>query len=182
MRPRCSARPRRSCFATGPGSSSSPGAGDPATHLSPADLGAAQWVNENSRPAGAGTEIFPGAGVACVPLTVGLVPLGVLVLFRPAPGVMDSEHRDFLEVFARQVAFAIERVRLAEEAKAATLRASSEAMRSSLLSAISHDLRSPLAAITGAGTALRDDRGGSARNSARSSWTRSASRPSGWSG
>ena len=78
---------------------------------------------------------------------------------RPAPGVMASEHRDFLEVFARQIAFGIERVRLAEEAKAATMRASSEAMRSSLLSAISHDLRSPLAAITGAGTALRDDPG-----------------------
>jgi len=81
------------------------------------------------------------------------------VLFRPDPGVMDTAHRYFLEVFARQVAFAIERVRLAEEAKAATLRAGSEAMRSSLLSAISHDLRSPLAAITGAGTALRDDPG-----------------------
>jgi two-component system sensor histidine kinase KdpD len=127
--------------------------------LNLSDLGAAQWVNEYGRPAGAGTEIFPSAGVACVPLSIGLAPLGVLVLFRPAPGVMDSEHRDFLEVFARQIAFVIERVRLAEMAKAATLRASSEAMRSSLLSAISHDLRSPLAAITGAGTALRDDQG-----------------------
>lgn len=141
------------------GQLSIPGAGDQAAQLAPTDLGAAQWVNEHGRPAGAGTEIFPSAGVACIPLTVGLVALGVLVLIRPAPEVMDSAHRDFLEVFARQVAFAIERVRLAEEAKAATLRASSEAMRSSLLSAISHDLRSPLAAITGAGTALRDDPG-----------------------
>jgi len=141
------------------GKLSLPAAAASAVPLTPTDLGAAQWVNENSRPAGAGTEIFPGASVACIPLTVGLAPLGVLVLIRPAPGVMASEHRDFLEVFARQVAFAIERVRLAEEAKAATLRASSESMRSSLLSAISHDLRSPLAAITGAGTALRDDLG-----------------------
>jgi two-component system sensor histidine kinase KdpD len=136
-----------------------PDAGEPTAQLGPAELDAARWANEHGRPAGAGTEIFPAAGVASIPLSVGLVPLGLLLLTRPAPGVMDSENRDFLEVFARQVAFGIERVRLAEEAEAATLRASSEAMRSSLLSAISHDLRSPLAAITGAGTALRDDAG-----------------------
>ncbi len=136
-----------------------PGAGDQAGVLGPAELDAARWANEHGRPAGAGTEIFPTAGAASIPLSIGLVPLGLLVLTAPAPGVMDSGHRDFLEVFARQIAFGIERVRLAEEAEAATLRAGSEAMRSSLLSAISHDLRSPLAAITGAGTALRDNRG-----------------------
>jgi len=139
------------------GNLSVPGAGDAAAQLEPAELATARWANEHGRPAGAGTEIFPTARVASIPLAIGLVPLGLLVLTEPDPGVMDSENRDFLEVFARQIAFGIERVRLAEEAKAATLRASSEAMRSSLLSAISHDLRSPLAAITGAGTALRDD-------------------------
>jgi two-component system sensor histidine kinase KdpD len=51
----------------------------------------------------------------------------------------------------------LDRIRLAEDAKAAALRARTEEMRSSLLSAVSHDLRTPLAAITGAGTMLRDD-------------------------
>jgi two-component system sensor histidine kinase KdpD len=134
-----------------------PGPGEPGGARGEADRFAQRWANEHGRPAGAGTEIFPHAGVGCVPLSVGLVPLGVLVLHHPAPGVMDSANRDFLEVFARQAAFAIERVRLAEEAKAASLRARSEEMRSSLLSAVSHDLRSPLAAITGAGTTLRDE-------------------------
>jgi two-component system, OmpR family, sensor histidine kinase KdpD len=46
-----------------------------------------------------------------------------------------------------------------QEAEAATLRVRTEEMRSSLLSAVSHDLRTPLAAITGAGTALRDEEG-----------------------
>ncbi len=50
-----------------------------------------------------------------------------------------------------------ERERLGEEAKAASLRARTEELRSSLLSAVSHDLRTPLAAITGAATALRSD-------------------------
>ncbi len=42
------------------------------------------------------------------------------------------------------------------EARAATLKASTEQIRSSLLSAVSHDLRTPLGAITGAATTLRD--------------------------
>ena len=45
--------------------------------------------------------------------------------------------------------------REAEQAKAAALRARTEEMRSSLLSAVSHDLRTPLAAITGAASTLR---------------------------
>jgi two-component system, OmpR family, sensor histidine kinase KdpD len=54
---------------------------------------------------------------------------------------------------------AIDRALLDEEARAAALRVKTEEMRSSLLSAVSHDLRTPLAAITGAGTALRDEQG-----------------------
>lgn len=46
-----------------------------------------------------------------------------------------------------------------QEAEAATLRVRTEEIRSSLLSAVSHDLRTPLAAITGAGTTLRDEQG-----------------------
>lgn len=50
-------------------------------------------------------------------------------------------------------------IRLRQQAlqtREATVRAQTEEMRSSLLSAISHDLRTPLAVITGAATALRE--------------------------
>jgi len=60
-----------------------------------------------------------------------------------------------LETLARQGAVAFERVSLAQDAEAAKLRARTEEMRSSLLSAVSHDLRTPLAAIGGAASALR---------------------------
>jgi two-component system sensor histidine kinase KdpD len=66
----------------------------------------------------------------------------------------DAEQRHLLDALARQGALAIERVGLASEAEAADLRARTEEMRSSLLSAVSHDLRTPLAAITGAASAL----------------------------
>ncbi|HVE86170.1 MAG TPA: DUF4118 domain-containing protein [Myxococcales bacterium] len=45
-----------------------------------------------------------------------------------------------------------------QQARSAELRARTEEMRSSLLSAVSHDLRTPLAAITGAASTLRDAR------------------------
>lgn len=136
-----------------------PAPGGPGARLEPEDLAVARWALHQGRPAGAGTGILPDAPVTCLPLDAGVAPLGVLALLRPSAEIMDVAQRGFLEVFAHQVAFAIERLRLGEEARAATQRARSEQVRSSLLSAVSHDLRTPLATITGAGTALRDERG-----------------------
>ncbi len=113
------------------------------------------WVLEHGQPAGAGTDTLPGARLTCLPLRSGLRVLGVLAL--SGPRAMDRESRDFLDTFVRQAALAAARSRLTEEAKAAALRARMEEMRSSLLSAVSHDLRTPLAAITGAATTLRDE-------------------------
>jgi two-component system, OmpR family, sensor histidine kinase KdpD len=93
----------------------------------------------------------------CAPLRIGQSRLGVLALVPRNRGALTSDQRAFLDVFSRQVATAFERVRLADEARGAALRAKTEEMRSSLLSAVSHDLRTPLAAITGAATSLRDD-------------------------
>ena len=59
-----------------------------------------------------------------------------------------------LESFAGQTAMALERAALAEEAQQAMLTAERESLRNTLLSSVSHDLRTPLAAITGAGTTL----------------------------
>jgi two-component system, OmpR family, sensor histidine kinase KdpD len=97
-------------------------------------------------------------GALCfVPLGTGVQTLGVLALSSGGvqPGG-EPPGGQFLEAFARQAALALERARLAETAKVATLRARTEEMRSSLLSAVSHDLRTPLGAITGAATTLRD--------------------------
>jgi two-component system sensor histidine kinase KdpD len=119
----------------------------------------ARWVLEHSRPAGLGTDTLPGARVSCFPLRSGAAVLGVLALTaRPTATVARlSNDPYFVDAFLRQASMGLERTKLAEEAKAAALRARTEEMRSSLLSAVSHDLRTPLAAITGAGTMLRDD-------------------------
>jgi two-component system sensor histidine kinase KdpD len=55
-----------------------------------------------------------------------------------------------------QAALAIERVRLVEEMDRVERVAETERLRSALLTSISHDLKTPLAAVLGAATALRD--------------------------
>lgn len=125
--------------------------------LAAKELGVAKWCYENDATAGVGTDTLPGAGTLCAPLTVGGEVLGVLSLAALHAGALRSEQRAFLDIFCSQAAFALERVRLAEEARRAALRAETEEMRSALLATVSHDLRTPLAAITGAATCLRDD-------------------------
>jgi len=134
-------------------------AGEEDGGLGETEASVARWVFEHNLPAGRGTETHAGAAVLCLPVAAGTRVLGVLVLRPAARQPPDAEQRAFLEVFVRQIALALERIRLGGEARAAGLRASAEEIRSSLLSSVSHDLRTPLAAITGAATALRMDRG-----------------------
>jgi len=119
------------------------------------DLSVARWAQAHGRAAGLGSDTLPGARAACVPLTSDGRVLGVMAyLPRVAGRAPEVEQRHLLDALARQGALAIERVSLASDAEAADLRARTEEMRSSLLSAVSHDLRTPLAAITGAASAL----------------------------
>jgi two-component system sensor histidine kinase KdpD len=127
--------------------------------LGAAELALARWTLEHGRLAGSGTDALPESAVTCVPLRLGSQTLGVLALRPRGSAPLPIEQRDFLLAFAHQVAFALERVRLAEQARQSALRARAEELRSSLLSSVSHDLRTPLAAIIGAATTLRSDPG-----------------------
>jgi two-component system, OmpR family, sensor histidine kinase KdpD len=117
----------------------------------------ARWAFEHAELAGLGTDTLPGSASLGVPLRLGASPLGVLSLLPEQRVALRADQRAFLDVLSRQLAGGLERVRLAEAARSAALRARTEEMRSSLLSAVSHDLRTPLASITGAATSLRDD-------------------------
>jgi two-component system sensor histidine kinase KdpD len=83
--------------------------------------------------------------------------LGVLaVLPENQRRVLLPEQRHLLETFAGQIGIALERARLAEAAEAASLDAERENLRITLLASISHDLRTPLAVMAGAGSTLAD--------------------------
>jgi two-component system sensor histidine kinase KdpD len=73
-----------------------------------------------------------------------------------AAQTVDWEQLHLLEAFAGLVALAVERVELETEADRIRLDIETERLRSSLLSAVSHDLRTPLSVITGASSTLLD--------------------------
>jgi two-component system sensor histidine kinase KdpD len=84
--------------------------------------------------------------------------VGVLGLRPRDPRPLQApEQLHQLEAFASQTALAIERARLAEDAERAQVRAETERLRNSLLSSVSHDLRTPLASITGAASTLLEN-------------------------
>jgi two-component system, OmpR family, sensor histidine kinase KdpD len=72
---------------------------------------------------------------------------------------LEPDQRHMLETFATQLAIALERTAFAAQAEMARCTAETEQVRSALLSTVSHDLRTPLAAIAGAASTLREDAG-----------------------
>ncbi|MBV8876496.1 MAG: sensor histidine kinase KdpD [Gammaproteobacteria bacterium] len=120
-----------------------------------ADLAVAQWVAGHGRPAGLGTDTLPAAPGQYLPLGEEGRTVGVLgVLPNNVRRVLLPEQSHLLSTFAGQIAFALERARLAEVAEASSLAAERETLRNTLLASISHDLRTPLAVMAAAGSTL----------------------------
>jgi two-component system sensor histidine kinase KdpD len=125
------------------------------------ELGVARWVQEHGQMAGRGSATLPGARALYLPLTAARGTVGVLGVESPSGEALATpEQLHLLETFAAQTALAIERVALVEEAQQARLRSETERLRNSLLSAVSHDLRTPLATITGSASALVEQEAG----------------------
>ncbi len=123
--------------------------------ITSSELGVAQWVYEHGQIAGLGTSTLPGAKALYLPLIASEGTLGVLGLQPAEPRSIEApEQLHQLETFANQTALALERTQLAAAAQQAQIHAEAERLRSSLLSSVSHDLRTPLAAITGATSSL----------------------------
>ena len=116
----------------------------------------ADWVHQHGQTAGAGTDTMPAAGTY-FSMKTARASVGVLAVFRDIATAWSPEQRQLLEAFASQGAVAVERAMLAVEARQAWERVEAEFLRNTLLSGISHDLRTPLAAIAGAASSLVDD-------------------------
>ncbi len=130
----------------------------PGMTVSANDLAAASWVFTQGQEAGHGTNISPATGATYLPLETGQGIAGVLgVGFMASDAKLTSEQRYFLEATASISALAIERAELAEKARQMALMVETEKFQTALLNSISHDLRTPLASITGSLSSLEQD-------------------------
>jgi two-component system sensor histidine kinase KdpD len=123
------------------------------------EVGVAQWVFDHGQNAGYGTDTLPGSTALYLPLKGSQHTLGVMAVAAKNEDLFEHpEQLRTLELFASQAALAIERAQATAAARDAQLKAETEQMRSGLLSAVSHDLRTPLATITGAASSLLSQR------------------------
>jgi two-component system, OmpR family, sensor histidine kinase KdpD len=134
--------------------------------LDDADLAAAKWAWEHNRTAGRGSDTLPGAKWLFLPMRTGRGAIGVVGIDSDKPGpLLTPDQRRLLDALADQAALAIERVHLVEDLDQAKRRTEADRLRSALLTSISHDLKTPLAAILGAASTLKgfaaelDDKG-----------------------
>jgi two-component system sensor histidine kinase KdpD len=121
------------------------------------DAGVAVWAFKNKQPAGLSTSTLPAASALYVPLFGAKAVIGVLAI-RPSDleRFLAPEQLHLLETFGNQIAIALERAQLADDNERARLQVKAEQLRNSLLSSVSHDLRTPLATITGAASTIME--------------------------
>ena len=116
---------------------------------------AAQWAYDKSQPAGAGTDTLPGSEYLFIPLRAPMRTRGVLgIKAENRRMLMVPEQQRHLDTFAALTAIALERVHYVEVAQQALISMESERLRNSLLAALSHDLRTPLAGLVGLAESL----------------------------
>lgn len=127
--------------------------------LGEAMLRIAQLVFERKVATGYDEGTVTSAGVRYLPLRAPLRTRGVLVLVpADADERLIPEQEQLLQTFAAQIALAIERVHYVEVAQDALVAIESERLRNSILSTISHDIRTPLTTIVGLASTLADGR------------------------
>jgi two-component system sensor histidine kinase KdpD len=129
----------------------------PEDTLDAADLAAAKWVWQSRQPAGRGSDTLPGAKRLFLPMRTSRGLIGIIGIDADKPGpLLTPDQRRLLDALIDQSALAIERVLLGEDVDRAKRAIETDRLRTALLTSISHDLKTPLAAILGAAGTLRD--------------------------
>ena len=126
--------------------------------LNDSELAVASWVFTRGQKAGKGTETLGAAAALYLPLSTEQGAQGVLgICFNDTEAQFNPERVRLLEAFVGLSAMAINRIKLAEQARQALTLVESERLRTALFNSLSHDLRTPLSSIIGAVTGLLED-------------------------
>jgi len=121
--------------------------------------GTAQWAFDHAQAAGLGTDTLPASPLFYLPLVAPMRTRGVLALLPSSEDWMAvPEQRQQLDTFATLTAIALERVHYIEVAQGALVDMESERLRTSLLAALGHDLRTPLTLLVGVSETLAASR------------------------
>ncbi len=119
------------------------------------DRGAADWSQQHRQPAGRFTNTLASSAWWFLPLATDGTNFGVIGLrFPDRSARLGPEHRRLAEAMSGDITEAVVRAKLVSELEDARVSNATERLRSALLSSVSHDLRSPLAAIIGAASSL----------------------------
>ncbi|EJM47865.1 two-component system sensor histidine kinase KdpD [Pseudomonas sp. GM48] len=120
------------------------------------DVAIAQWSFDKTEPAGYGTDTLPSISTLYLPLSAPMRVRGVLAVQpRDTTRLVVPEQRRLLDTCASLLAISLERIHYINVAQDTTVQMESERLRNSLLSAISHDLRTPLSVMVGLAEALK---------------------------
>jgi two-component system, OmpR family, sensor histidine kinase KdpD len=112
------------------------------------DESVAMWVFQKKQAAGKSTDTLPDSECLHVPLVTGDRAEGVLsVRLKPLPTL---EQRELLDAFAAQLALFLNKERALEESRAAQISKQSQKLQKALFDSVSHELKTPLAAIAAA--------------------------------
>jgi two-component system, OmpR family, sensor histidine kinase KdpD len=128
-------------------------------NLDSGELTAAEWAFQQGRMAGHDSGTFSYAKFRFIPLEASRGIIGVLgVRLAGIKPDLHPEQVRMLSVYTTKAALAVERGLYAEEASQAEILRATEKLQTALLNSISHDLRTPLASITGVLSSLRMDK------------------------
>ncbi|MCI0709624.1 MAG: sensor histidine kinase KdpD [Chloroflexi bacterium] len=122
------------------------------------DYAVALWTYHNRKSAGLFTDTLPLASAQYFPLLTPDRTVGVIGIRTRDKTRLTFEQEVLLQTFISQVALVIEREMLDEAAAQSAMLHESERLYTTLLNSISHELRTPIAAITGAASSLLDSR------------------------
>jgi two-component system sensor histidine kinase KdpD len=112
------------------------------------DESVAVWAFQRKQPAGRSTDTLPDAESLHVPLVTGDRAEGVLTV--RLGNLPTLEQRELLDAFAAQLALFVNKERALEESRAAQISLQSEKLQKTLFDSVSHELKTPLAAMTAA--------------------------------
>ena len=122
-----------------------------------ADWLVANWVFKNSKKAGRFTNTLPLSPVTFYPLKSKSGVLGIIGIKLMEDKFLTFEQESLLDTFITQVSNAVEREYLNDLAKISLIASESEKLYKTLFDSLSHELKTPIAAIMGAVSSFKDE-------------------------